>query len=505
MNRTLRLALVSVAFVGVALAAPSSAGAQEDLANVVLQPRTGSDLVAVRVMFIAGSVADPKGKEGLTALTARLMAEGRTQALSAAELREALFPLAAELRVQSDKELTVFVGRVHRDHLRRFMQIFSDVLVRPRFDPQEFERLRRDALQDIEQRLRSSDDEGLGKAALEALMYEGHPYGHYVGGTVAALRGMKLDDVKAHAQRVFVQDRMIIGLGGHVDMGLAKLLKIRLGALPKKGAKVAEVPAPKPGKARVIIVEKPTMSTAISFGYPYELRRGQRDFYPFLIGISAFGEHRQSGGRLFEQLRGKRGLNYGDYAYPEAFVEAHGFTTFPRPNVPRRLQQFSIWIRPVEPRHAVFALRAALHETDKLLKGGLTEDEIDRQKGFLDGYTRLWEATDSRRVGYALDEIFYRQPNHLSGLRNAMPHIARDYINSVVRKYVRPKDFRFAFVTADAGALRAALLAGRPTPMKYPTPKPAAVLAEDKKIEAFPLSFRPEDIRVVRAEELFAR
>jgi len=108
-------------------------------------------------------------------------------------------------------------------------------------------------------------------------------------------------------------------------------------------------------------------------------------------------------------------------------------------------------------------------------------------------------------VGYALDEIFYRQPNHLSGLRNAMPRIARDYINSVIRKYVRPKDFRYAFVTADAGALRAALLAGRPTPMKYPTPKPAAVLAEDKKIEAFPLSFRPEDIRVVRAEELFAR
>jgi len=24
-------------------------------------------------------------------------------------------------------------------------------------------------------------------------MYEGHPYGHYVGGTVAALRAMKLE------------------------------------------------------------------------------------------------------------------------------------------------------------------------------------------------------------------------------------------------------------------------------------------------------------------------
>jgi zinc protease len=501
---TRRLAQLVLGLAALAFAwAAAPAAAQEDLANVVPLPRAGTSIVTIRVMFIAGSVADPKGKEGLTALTARVMAEGGTQALSAAELNDALFPMAAELGVQSDKELTVFVARVHRDHLQKFLHIFADVLVRPRFDPKEFERLRRDALQDIEQRLRSSDDEGLGKAALEALMYEGHPYGHYVGGTVAALKAMKLEDVKAHARAVFTQDRMIIGLGGSVDQGLGRLMKIRLGALPKTGAKTADVPAPKAGKARVIIVEKPTMSTAISLGYPYELRRGQRDFYPFMIGVSAFGEHRQMGGRLFEALRGRRGLNYGDYAYPEAFVET--YPTFPAPNVPRRLQQFSIWIRPVEPKHAVFALRAALYETDKLLKGGLTEAEIERQKGFLDGYTRLWEASDSRRVGYKLDEIFNRQPRHLEGLRTSMPRIARDYVNGTLRKYVRPKDFRYAFVTADAAALKAALLAGKPTPIAYPTPKPKSVLLEDKQIEAFPLGFGPADIKVVKAEELFAR
>jgi zinc protease len=501
---TRRLVTLAVVIGAALLLGATPAAAQDELANVVLQPRVGTDLVAIRVMFFAGSVSDPKGKEGLTALTARLMAEGGTQALSAAELNEALFPMAAELAVQSDKELTVFVGRVHRDHLQKFMRIFTDVLVRPRFEPKEFERLRRDALQDIEQRLRSSDDETLGKVALEALMYEGHPYGHYVGGTVAALRAMKLEDVTAHARAVFTQDRMIIGLGGSVDQALGRLTKIRLGSLPKTGPKAADVPAPKPGRARVIIVEKPTMSTAISLGYPYELRRGQRDFYPFWLAVSAFGEHRQMGGRLFEALREQRGLNYGDYAYAEAFRQWH-FTTFPAPNVPRRLQQFSIWLRPVEPKHAVFALRAALYETDKLLKGGVTEAELERQKGFLDGYTRSWESSDSRRVGYALDEIFYQQRFFLDSFRKSMPRIARDYVNSTIRKYVRPKDFRYAFVTADAAALKAALLSGQPSPIKYPTPKPKAVLAEDKKIESFPLGFTAADIKVVKASELFAR
>jgi zinc protease len=502
MTRTRRALALVLAAALTGVAAP--AAAQGELTNVVILPREGTDLVTIRVMFIAGSVADPKGKEGITALTARLMARGGTQALTAAQLQEALFPMAGEIFVRSDKELTIFGGRVHRDHLSRFMHIFADILARPRFDPKEFERARRDALQDIEQRLRSSDDEGLGKAALEALMYKGHPYGHYVGGTVAALKKLTLADVKAHARAVFTQDRMIIGLAGHVDQALGRLMKIRLRSLPQKGSKVADVPPPTVGKTRVIIVEKPTMSTAISLGYPYGLRRGMPDYYPMRLGLSIFGEHRQMGGRLFEELREKRGLNYGDYAYVEAFTEAPG-TTYPEPNVPRRLQQLTIWIRPVEPKNAVFALRDALYETDKLVKHGVTQAEVERQAGFLDGYTRLWEATDSRRLGYALDEIFYRNLRDLERFRAALPHLTRDQVNAALKKYVKPRDFRYAFVTADGAALKAALVSGKPTPIQYPTPKGKDVLAADRQISAFPLHFRADEIRVVKAQDLFAK
>ena len=47
-----------------------------------------------------------------------------------------------------------------------------------------------------------------------------------------------------------------------------------------------------------------------------------------------------------QDLRGKRGLNYGDYSYIEDFIQ-EGMSTFPVPNNPRRQQYFSIWIRPV--------------------------------------------------------------------------------------------------------------------------------------------------------------
>ena len=53
-----------------------------------------SPLVTLRVVFRAGSQDDPPGKEGLAALTARLLSEGGSRDVSYSELLEKLYPLA---------------------------------------------------------------------------------------------------------------------------------------------------------------------------------------------------------------------------------------------------------------------------------------------------------------------------------------------------------------------------------------------------------------------------
>ena len=61
---------------------------------------------------------------------------------------------------------------------------------------------------------------------------------------------------------------------------------------------------------------------------------------------------------LYERIREVRGMNYGDYAYIEAFPRGM-FQFFPDPNIARRAQIFEIWIRPVAPENAHMALRIA--------------------------------------------------------------------------------------------------------------------------------------------------
>src|SRR2546426_9094831 len=139
-------------------------------------PANQNAIVDVQIRFRTGSVDDPRGKAGLTDLTARVMTEGGTQALSAKQLLEALFPLAAELDVLVDKELTTFMARVHKDNLAELLPIVTDVVHHPRPDPAEFRRLREDAVNDIEKRLRQGGDQNLGQEVPQETMVRRQPF-----------------------------------------------------------------------------------------------------------------------------------------------------------------------------------------------------------------------------------------------------------------------------------------------------------------------------------------
>jgi len=467
--------------------------------QTVVLPDATKPIVSFRLVFKSGSIDDPKGKEGLAALTATIMGEGGTKELSSSQLLQALFPIAGEISVQTDKELTVFAGRVHKDNLDRFLKIFTDVLLEPRLDPKEFERLRTDAVNRIRNQLRGQDDETLGKVGLDALLYHEHPYRHFDGGTVEGLSAISLEDVRAHARRVFTQDRLAIGLAGPVDAQLEKRVKDRLSALPSTGAEPVHLPPVPAVKGRTLILEKDVISTAISIGCAYGLRRGDPDYYAVAFALSFLGEHRQFQGVLFRELRERRGLNYGDYAYPEHFIQEGG-TTLTATNISRSQQDFSLWLRPVEPANAVFTTRGALYFLDQLIKNGIPRDTFDVVRGFLTGYTRQWDQTDQRRLGYAIDELFYGTPNFLEAFRLAMARMTPEDVRQAVRRHLSPARLNFVFVAKDVTELASALASEAPSPISYPSPKPPDVLQVDKEIASFPLPIEAGSIEVIDSQ-----
>src|SRR5690606_1041568 len=322
---------------------------------------SSSPLINVRFLFEAGAADDYDGKQGLAELTARMIADAGSEALTYAEVQRALYPMAAGFGAQVDKEMTVFTGTVHRDNLDRYYDVVGGMLLDPGFREADFERVRSQLLNDIRVGLRANNDEELGKEVLYEVVYgPDHPYGHLNLGHARAVEAMTLDDVRAFYAEHYVQPALTVALAGDVPEDfLARLRADVATELPAEaGAFLAlEVPqAPMPENLEVTLVDKDTRAAAISIGYPIEVRRGDPDWVALDLVRSYFGEHRSSASYLFQRIREIRGMNYGDYAYIEYFPRGM-FQFHPDPNLGRQQQIFQLWIRPVPPEQAHFAVR----------------------------------------------------------------------------------------------------------------------------------------------------
>ncbi|HEY0709371.1 MAG TPA: pitrilysin family protein, partial [Polyangia bacterium] len=367
----MKLRSLTAAAIAIFLVAPPAVHAAP--IKTVLQPSATNPLVAIRLYFKVGAADDPKGKEGLAALTAAMLGKGGTSNRSYSDVLDALYPLAARIGYYGDKDSVVFTGTVHRDNLAAYAELLADQVLKPAFAAEDFARNRQDALDGITKTLRGNDDESLGKAALGTLLYKNHPYGHPTLGTVAGLNALTLDDVKQFYAQHFTRDRLIIGVGGGFPADFAAVFAARFEALAAKGKPVRRLPAPATRtNAEILLVQKAAPAVAISIGHPIRITRADADFYPLTVARSYLGEHRTFNGVLMNHMRGLRGLNYGDYAYIENFIQEGG-STFPLPNIPRRQQHFEIWIRPVQAPNTLFALRQAMYETDKLWREGIPE------------------------------------------------------------------------------------------------------------------------------------
>jgi zinc protease len=286
--------------------------------------------------------------------------------------------------------------------------------------------------------LRSANDELLGLELIQETIFHDHPYGHAPAGTVQGLTAIALDDVRRFYRERYTQAAVILGVAGGYPERFPSDLRRRLQVLPRGAAQWVDLPAPPtPNGRRFTLIEKPAAATSIHFGYPLPIDRTDPDFYPLMVANSVLGEHRTFHGRLMQELRGKRGLNYGDYSYVEYWDNPPG-TSNPLPGHPRRQQYFSVWVRPVVPANAQFALRAALYEVDRLVRDGISYAEFDLTRDFLVGYSKLWARSLDARLGFHMDSRFLRMPYFIDEVERRLKRLTLDDVNRASRNICKP-------------------------------------------------------------------
>lgn len=483
-------------------------GKKEEINNYVLI-KNSNPVINFNIWFKTGSAFDSDGKEGVANLTAQMLTQASTKNNSFAEINEKLYPLAAGYGSKVDKEMIVIRGRTHKDNIDDFYPLFIDAIVTPKFATEDFERIRSNTLNNVQNTLRFSSDEELGKATLYEMIFEGTPYQHLTSGYITSLESMKLWDVKEFYKDHFNNENFVIGLSGDFPDSLLSKLKddLTTGLTPKVVDDSLAIEPKAIEGLNFRLIEKKTDATAISFGFPINLTRANDDYYALDLFRSWFGEHRNNSSHLYQVIREARGMNYGDYAYIEAFLNG-GSLRMPDPNNPRSSQIFQVWIRPVQHIHRHFALRAALRELKLVVDNGLTQEQFETTKKFLDKYCLHYAASDYVRLGYQIDSRFYGvndKGNFINYYRDKINSLTLEQVNSAIKKYIQYDNIAFGIITQDAESFKTDIVSNTPSPIEYGSEKPEYIYEEDKEITNFIINAKEENITIIPIEDMFVK
>jgi zinc protease len=488
---------------GVVFGAPPAADGSAS--PPILLQKSPSPLINVKLLFGVGSAHDPAGKEGLGALTAAMVTQAGSRALTIDQIDAELYPMAGTFSARTDKEMTSLTGVIHRDNWNRFVPLVLSQLLDNGWRQEDFERLKTRQMNALVQDLRSSNEEELGKERLQINVFKGTPYGHVALGTVAGLRAITLDDVRMFARTMYTRANLTVGVSGDASDDMVRDLTARLQVLPQGSAAARPVvEARRPFGLEVEILEKDTRAVALSFGFPIDVTRSHPDFVALSVVRSWLGEHRLSSGQLYQRIREERGMNYGDYAYIEAFPRGM-FQFFPDPNVARSRQLFEIWIRPVVPANAQMSLRIALYELQKLVKDGLTKEQFEGTRDYLMKNVYVMTARQDQQLGYALDSKWYGIPAFTEYMRAGLSTLTLDQVNAAIRRHLNADNISIVIIAKDAQGLKNTLVADAFSPMQYDGAKDKALLDEDRAIGAKKLGIPASRITVTPIADVFAK
>jgi predicted Zn-dependent peptidase len=158
-----------------------------------------------------GSLADPRARQGLAAVTADMLDEGVGE-LSTIDVSDALARIGADYSVEVGPDSTRFTLTTLSKFATRGASLLADMLTRPSMRQADFDRVRQLRLDRILQ-LKDSPS-AVAERAFLRLMYGDHPYGHLSIGTAPALAALTLEEVVAFHAATFQPTRSTLILAG---------------------------------------------------------------------------------------------------------------------------------------------------------------------------------------------------------------------------------------------------------------------------------------------------
>jgi zinc protease len=381
-------------------------------------------LVSVLALVPVGASADPPDRPGLAAITGDMLDEGSGDR-SALDVHEALGRIGAQLELDVGHDATVLGLTALERYLDGGLELVRDMLIRPRFEQREFDRVRDLRLNRL---LQMKDmPPALADRAFTQLLYRNHPYGHLPIGSEGPLRGLMIRDISAFHRRAYVPSRLtVIAVGAAPHQRLTAAIAAAFGGWraesPDPIADPDRFPAPLPPPSRLALVHRAAAAQSeLRIGH-VALPRKSPDYHAALVANMILGGQFVS--RINMNLREDKGYTYGART-------AFEFRRAPGPFVLHASVQADATAAAL--REAIAEIRAIRGERP------VTRQELELGRASLTrGYPRSFETADQIARAAAQLSLYGLPDDYFTKFVPTVLALTEDDVTAIAAKHIDP-------------------------------------------------------------------
>ena len=336
------------------------------------------DVVAVSLQVRAGSHFETPLTAGITNFLQRVLLRG-TIKRTFVQLAEASEDIGGGLDGGGEVESAELRGQALGRHWETLLAMIAEVALEPALPPQEIERERRLLLGQLKSRADSPFSFSFDSLSRD--LYGPHPYGRHYLGLKENLDRLTRVDLLAHYRAIYRPEQMVLAVSGKVERErVVKAAERLFGRLARSGRAADEAPPASAATGQRRVIERPAQQAQIMVGY---LGPGLQDpLYPVarVLGAALGGG---MAGRLFVELRDRRGLAYSTGVLPLPF---------------RVGPTFFVAYLGTAPESLAAAEAGVVQELERVRSSPITADELARAKAYVLGQLSMERRTNGRQA-----------------------------------------------------------------------------------------------------------
>jgi predicted Zn-dependent peptidase len=269
------------------------------------------------------------------------------------------------------------------------VDVLSDVVLHPRFAPEDIEREKGVVAEEIKM-VEDMPDDLVHELFLEHF-WRGHPLGRAILGTADSVNRIDEGVLREYFGRVYTADNLIVAAAGNIEHARVRdLVERAFGGLGTNGLGAVEAPPVEHTLVHVRTKDLEQSHVCLGVG---AYRQNHADRYAALVFNTLLGGSMSS--RLFQNVREKRGLAYSVGSGLSAFRDAGLLSVYAGCSNTRVDE----------------VVRVIMDELRGVVRGGIDEAELVRAKDNVKGSLILGlESTWQRAAYLARQEIYFDEP-----------------------------------------------------------------------------------------------